>query len=702
MSGGELRFGVFHLFCGIGGGALGFQQAREEWGGLRGRFRTLGGVDCDAEACADFEALTGVAATRLDLFTRGDYTAFHGQEPPRGWREATPADIRAAAGGACPDVVFTSSPCKGLSALLPKAQADSPRYEALNRLTVRGIRLTAEAWADDPPSLIIFENVPRITSRGQSLLDRSKGLLHACGYEVADGIHDVGEVGGLAQHRRRYLLVARHAQKVPSFLYHPPRQKVRAIGSVLSDLPLPDDPVGGPLHRLPRLAWLTWVRLALIPAGGDWRDLQGVEPGSYRIEPAQCPHFNHVMRVTGWEDPAGAVTGAGRPAQGAIAVADPRLPGDHRRGHYRVVRWEEPSRTVTGQTGNLGSNAGMAVADPRLGHAPRRGVFQVALWEEPAHTVVGAASVRGSNGVAAVADPRLQHLPRDGSYEGAGWNEPARTINGATVSRSNGPAAVADPRLVTDNPGRHTAKFRVQPWQEHSGTVTGSDPVGSGAPVVADPRVPDRPTRRAGDLPVRGWSDPAGTITGEDSVGSGGQSVADPRLGCAPHSGAYGVLAWDGPAGAVTGAGDVHSQGAAAVADPRLPEDTDSGMWVIVAEDGTWHRPLTTLELAALQGFPTHMPDGRPLALAGGSQARWRERIGNAVPPPAARAVAGAMLQALIPSTARAWALSTYGTSVWVRMLWRVAAALQVSAARRRVPRSGQRPLMHSRVPTPA
>lgn len=39
--------------------------------------------------------------------------AFHGQEPPRGWREATPADIRAAAGGACPDVVFTSSPCKG-------------------------------------------------------------------------------------------------------------------------------------------------------------------------------------------------------------------------------------------------------------------------------------------------------------------------------------------------------------------------------------------------------------------------------------------------------------------------------------------------------------------------------------------------------------------------------------------------------------
>ena len=594
-----MRFGVLHLFCGIGGGALGFQESAGEWRGMHGRFATLGGVDVDPEACADFARLTGVPATCLDLFARDDYRAFHGHEPPEDWREATTADLRAAAGGR-PDVIFGSPPCKGFSSLLPKAQAESRKYEALNRLAVRGIALALEAWSDNPPGLVILENVPRITSRGAPLLARIRALLREHGYETQDGTHDVGEVGGLAQHRRRYLLVARHPAKVPAFLYRPPVRRVRAIGTVLGDLPMPDDPAGGLMHRLPRLQWLTWVRLALVPAGGDWRDLQGVEPGSYAIEPVRCPHFNHVMEVTPWDAAAGAVTGGTGPSQGAVSVADPRLPGAHWDGHFRVVRWQEPARTVTGQAAALGSNGAMAVSDPRLGHQPRKGVFQVAPWEEPAGTVVGAASVRGSNGVAAVADPRI----------------------------------------------------------------------------------PDRPERHSGDLTVRGWADPAQTVTGEDSVGSGAQSVADPRLGCACHNGAYGVIPWDAPATTVTASGDVHAQGAAAVADPRLPEGNESGAWVIVAQDGTWHRPLTTLELAALQGFPATMRDGRPLALAGRSQARWRERIGNAVPPPAARAIGDAMLQALIPATVGAWVLSAYHTAVWVRALqdaahrvprWRIA-----------------------------
>ena len=37
-------------------------------------------------------------------------------------------------------------------------------------------------------------------------------------------------------------------------------------GEILEQLPLPDDPVGGPMHRISRLKWKTWVRLALIPA----------------------------------------------------------------------------------------------------------------------------------------------------------------------------------------------------------------------------------------------------------------------------------------------------------------------------------------------------------------------------------------------------------------------------------------------------
>lgn len=81
-------FSAFFPFCGIGGAALGFQQASARWRGAHGRFRILGGIDVDAAACADFEMLTGVPATRLDLFSRADYTAFHGHEPPSYWRAA--------------------------------------------------------------------------------------------------------------------------------------------------------------------------------------------------------------------------------------------------------------------------------------------------------------------------------------------------------------------------------------------------------------------------------------------------------------------------------------------------------------------------------------------------------------------------------------------------------------------------------------
>lgn len=68
---------------------------------------------------------------------------------------------------------------------------------------------------------------------------------------------------------------------------------------------------------------------------------------------------------------------------------------------------------------------------------------------------------------------------------------------------------------------------------------------------------------------------------------------------------------------------------------------------VIIAEDGVWHRPLTILELAALQGFPFTFSDGSPLALAGNSDVRWRERIGNAVPPPAAVAIGNQIFETL-------------------------------------------------------
>jgi len=70
------------------------------------------------------------------------------------------------------------------------------------------------------------------------------------------------------------------------------------------------------------------------------------------------------------------------------------------------------------------------------------------------------------------------------------------------------------------------------------------------------------------------------------------------------------------------------------------------------------------LELAALQSFPLTLPDGRPLVLAGNSDAKWRERIGNAVPPDAAESMGNEVLMAFLLSRTGDFLLSNSG--IWV------------------------------------
>lgn len=575
-----LTYTVMHVFCGSGGGALGFQKATSEYKGMVGKFRTLCGIDVDREACADFETLTGARAVRLDLFPRQDYIAFHGHEPPEDWREATTGDLLEATGGECPDVIFSSPPCKGMSGLLPSNKAKSMKYQALNKLVVHGLKLCLEAFEDNLPAVVMLENVPRITSRGKVLLEQLIRTLKGYGFETDGRYHDCGEIGGLGQHRKRYLLIARNTNKMSNIIFKPPRRRVHSIGDVLEKLPLPDEPAMGPMHRLPRLQWKTWMRLALIPAGGDWRDLENVP--------------------------------------------------------YKELR---------------------------LKHIPRDGVYQVARWDEPCRAIVGHARPSGSNGVAAIADPRPICKSRPSLYGVANWVRPISTIIGtASVSSSNGVAAVADPRL---NPRsrRHPGVYQIIKWDDSSPCVTGTR-FGSGAPAIADPCTRFKPSTHTAIYSVCSFDEPARTVTGVLRPNNGAISIADPRTTCKVRNGVYGIMAWDQPATTVIGSADVHA-GTSAVADPRIPKENEQGVWMIIALDGTWHRPLTTLELAALQGFPMTMPNGNPLKLAGNSDARWRERIGNAVPPPAAQAMAEQILNALLVSEKGDWKLGS--TGIWVK-----------------------------------
>ena len=506
---------VLHLFAGAGGGALGFQRAG---------FTSVGNLDFDPVACAALEYLTGERATVADLGVM------------------SPAELRAACTGR-PDVVFTSPPCKGNSGCLPAAVAATEKYQAMNELAFRGVWLALEAWPERPPALIVLENVPRIMTRSRGLLDDLVKLLRAYGYVCRETTHDCGELGGLAQHRRRFLLVARHMGQVREWLYEPPKRRVRGVGEVLGELPVPAPGAteGGRMHQLPRMSTRNWVRLALIPAGGDWRDLPE-----------------------------------------AVAL---------------------PAR-----------------------EARQNGGFGVEDWTAPGHTVVGEGTVRNTH--ASVSDPRLGCAPRAGTLGVLDGGAPSGTVIG-----------VADPQ--------------------------------NGAFAVSDPRIDAQ--RREGSLGVTGWPAPSTAVIANGIPQNGPWQVADPRLGHDAYRGTDHVCAWPAPSHTIIASTGSKTRMAAAVADPRVPElvgpplDWESARplhMVIRAADGTWHRPMTTLELAALQGFPVRVR-GEWLTLASNVHGKARELIGNAVPPPAAEAIARSCLATL--AAARSGGLLLSGEAIWVR-----------------------------------
>jgi site-specific DNA-cytosine methylase len=182
---------------------------------------------------------------------------------------------------------------------------------------------------------------------------------------------------------------------------------------------------------------------------------------------------------------------------------------------------------------------------------------------------------------------------------------------------------------------------------------------------------------KGGKYRVTRFDEPAGAVIAASTTGNGAFAVADPRPGFRRKAGDsyltaghYGVIDWTAPTGAVSSSAG-HDNGKWSVADPRLPETSDRLVTCIEAEDGTWHRPFTTLELAALQSL---IEPEEVITLSGGADSDWRERIGNAVPAQAAKAIAEVMGETLL----LAWSGETFvlgSTPIWVRP---VALALSV------------------------
>lgn len=714
----EHEFAALFLFSGIGAGALGFLDVQVELSGRRGRFRSLGGVDLDAVACKDFERLTHSPALVADIATM------------------TPDELRAFAGERAPDVVFMSPPCKAFSGLMSPKKAATPKYVEMSRLAVDGVRLTLDAWGTDGPKLILFENVPRIATRGAKLLAEIRRLLRSRGYVTHEGAHNCGKIGNLAQSRQRFLLVARHSVKVPVFLYQPPEHPLRPCGDVLSTLALPGHADAGKLHRMPKISVRTWARLAAIRPGKDWRDLAAVD-GEAR------PAWTRYS-IGAWHEPSNAVAGSG--TNGAWGVGDVRVEGPWRAGALGVVEMEKPFGTITGREGP--SNGAFSLADVRVGTTRYAMNWKLLAWERPAVTITGTTDLQA--GAPSIADVRLdaENPNRHASkYFITSWLAPARTITGTDQRVNSGAPCVADLRVERAFRG----SYGVFGFEVAAPTITSSEGPSTGRFSVADLRLRAEANPRCYE--VLDPSQPAGTITGNAAPGGGPSSLADLRLDCEPwrNSGVLGVLSFRQHAPTVTASLDLWA-GWAAVADPRATATVahlcdapacdaeelvavtaraprarhlrrrpwrQRGLWLasdprvpsnpplvvrwlqrelddappflpVLAGrgDGSWHRPLTLLERAVLQGLPARF-DGAPLALSG-TLSQISEHIGNAVPVGAARAIAGEMLRTLTLAASGSFMLSS-AAGVWVKRRRDGSYPLYVDEALRAVPKRIQR-----------
>lgn len=564
----------------------------------------------------------------------------------------SPADVRGRS-RTCPDLVVMSPPCKRFSDLLPPEQAAAAEYVEMAQLALAGVVLACEAWAPELPAVLLLENVRGIIGpRGAEVLEQVVKLLHRYGYTVDISTHDCGEIGNLAQHRDRVLIVARQPEVAQDFLRRPPKQRVRAVGEVLGQLPSPLANHGDEMHMLPGYSAMTALRLACADpdkvvspnSKGDWRDIPprvrcvwGPVPEHVATRPRASKNKKCGKHgVEAWNSPAHTVTGAGaRPPSGRCSVADPRVlrhmkpakPGSRRAkgspDDFGVASHHRPHTTVRGTMEVQSSRASVAdphVATPSL--PPRRGRKNggggVESWEQPGHTVLAEGCVQNC---------RLSVAP----------------VSGAPPGRDPTACSRQDVRL-----GRSSATRR---------TTTRS-------PVTRTPRSVrrrgGRPTRTAGRSRSTSLHRPARTVRGRHDPRTAPAAVVDDR-------------GWPIPTHFL-----VIEDGEHVLYGPELDFTSSRPVpIIIVAPDGTWHRPMTDRELACLQGFPVDCyfegpsstrPAQKPTAKRPDLPFRpavpgRREHIGNAIPPPTMYAI-GLMVAECLRSKRQASFLR--GEDVWV------------------------------------
>ena len=164
------------------------------------------------------------------------------------------------------DVVIAGPPCQGFSTLGRQDPTD----------VRNALSLDVPRWAKEADAkVVVIENVPPFLRSPQ--WKRLAARLRRAGYSVETWELDAYDFG-VPQHRRRAFTVASRIGKIGAPEPTGPGQSAGEAIASLAELERGEDP----LHTWPIPSQLAAERIALVPAGGDKRDI-------IRLAPDLCP-----------------------------------------------------------------------------------------------------------------------------------------------------------------------------------------------------------------------------------------------------------------------------------------------------------------------------------------------------------------------------------------------------------------------------
>lgn len=279
----EVTISAIDLFCGAGGLSYGLQKAG---------ISVVAGIDVDPACEYPFEANVDGTFVRKDVY------------------DVTADDLRAMWEVDSVRLLAGCAPCQPFSPY--RRGADTSNEEQWPLLEEFG-RLVEETM----PDLVTMENVPRIGS--STVYNEFVELLEALGYQL-DARSCYGPRYGLAQHRRRLVLVASLRGPIAVPAGHVAEGKYRTVEDEIGRLP----PVGaGAVHpddRLHKSRALSKINLDRVRAsrpGGTWEDWpQHLRAPCHKKKSGST--FRNVYARMEWDQPAPTITtlahnfGAGR------------------------------------------------------------------------------------------------------------------------------------------------------------------------------------------------------------------------------------------------------------------------------------------------------------------------------------------------------------------------------------------------------